>query len=76
MPKTLFCGYICGIMTTHQQILMIWDSFEIIFIGALFPPWTAVVSKYVIYGPIYDIYSLIYNICSLIYNIFGPIYEI
>ena len=42
MPKTQFCGYICGIMTTYQQILIILDNFEIIFIGALFPPGTAV----------------------------------
>ena len=43
MPKTNFCGYICGIMTTYQQILIILDNFEINFIGALFPPETAVV---------------------------------
>ena len=43
MPKTQFCGYICGIMTTYQQILIILDNFEINFIGALFPPETAVV---------------------------------
>ena len=42
MPKTQFCGYICGIMTTYQQILIILDNFEIIFIGALFGPGTAV----------------------------------
>ena len=36
MPKTQFCGYICGIMTTYQQILIILDNFEIIFIGANF----------------------------------------
>ena len=42
MPKTQFCGYICGIMTTYQQILIILDNFEINFIGALFPPGTAV----------------------------------
>ena len=42
MPKTQFCGYICGIMTTYQQILIILDNFEINFIGALFPPKTAV----------------------------------
>ena len=29
-------------MTTYQQILIIFDNFEIIFIGALFPPGTAV----------------------------------
>ena len=43
MPKTQFCGYICGIMTTYQQILIILDNFGIIFIGALFPPGTAVI---------------------------------
>ena len=42
MPKTQFCGYICGIMTTYQQILIILDNLEINFIGALFPPETAV----------------------------------
>ena len=42
MPKTKFCGYVCGIMTTYQQSLIILDNFEIIFIGALFPPETAV----------------------------------
>ena len=42
MPKTQFSGYICGITTTYQQILIILDNFEIIFIGALFPPGTAV----------------------------------
>ena len=42
MPKTQFCGYICGIMTTYQQILIILDNFEINFLGALFPPGTAV----------------------------------
>ena len=30
-------------MTTYQQILVILDNFEIIFIGALFGPGTAVV---------------------------------
>ena len=45
MPKTQFCGYICGIMTTYQQILIILDNFEIIFIGALFPPGTAVAGQ-------------------------------
>ena len=30
-------------MTTYQQILIILDNFEINFIGALFPPETAVV---------------------------------
>ena len=29
-------------MTTYQQILIILDNFEIIFIGALFGPGTAV----------------------------------
>ena len=29
-------------MNTYQQILIIFDNFEIIFIGALFPPETAV----------------------------------
>ena len=43
MPKTQFCGNISGIMTTYQQILKILDNFEINFIGALFPPGTAVV---------------------------------
>ena len=42
MPKTQFCGYVCGIMTTYQQILIIVDNFEIMFIGALFPPRTDV----------------------------------
>ena len=28
MPKTQFCGYICGNMTTYQQILIILDNFE------------------------------------------------
>ena len=42
MPKTQFSGYICGITTTYQQILIILDNFEIIFIGALFGPGTAV----------------------------------
>ena len=42
MTKTQFCGYRCDIMTTYQQILIILDNFEIIFIGALFPPGTAV----------------------------------
>jgi hypothetical protein len=42
MPKTLFCGYICGIMTTYQQILIILDNFKINFIGVLFSPGTAV----------------------------------
>ena len=45
MPKTQFCGYICGIMTTYQQILIILDNFEMIFIGALFPPKTAVYNR-------------------------------
>ena len=44
MPKTKFCGYICGIITTYQQILIILDNFEINFIGALFPPETAVLT--------------------------------
>ena len=42
MPKNQFCGYICGIMTTYQPILIILNNFEIIFIGALFPAGTAV----------------------------------
>ena len=42
MPKIQFCGYISGIMTTYQQILIILDNFEINFIGALSPPETAV----------------------------------
>ena len=29
-------------MNTYQQILIMFDNFEIIFIGALFPPGTAV----------------------------------
>ena len=45
MPKNQYCGYICGIMTTYQQILIILDNFEINFIGALFPPRTAVAGK-------------------------------
>ena len=32
-------------MTTYQQILIILDNFEIIFIGALFVPETAVPGK-------------------------------
>ena len=31
-------------MNTYQQILIMFDNFEIIFIGALFPPETAVSS--------------------------------
>ena len=42
MLKTQFRGYICGIITTYQQILIILYNFEIIVIGALFPPGTAV----------------------------------
>ena len=42
MHKTQFCGYICGIITAYQQILIILDNFEIIFIGALFPSGTDV----------------------------------
>ena len=44
MPKTQFCGYVYGIiiMATYQQILIILEYFEINFIGALFPPGTAV----------------------------------
>ena len=42
MPKTQFCGYICGIMITYKKILIILDNFEINFIGALFPAGTAV----------------------------------
>ena len=42
MPKTQFCGYICGNMTTYQQVLIILDNFEIDSIGALFPPGTDV----------------------------------
>ena len=45
MPKTQFCVNICGIMTTYQQILIILDNFEIILIGALFPPGTAVAGQ-------------------------------
>ena len=45
MPKTHFCGYICGIMTTYQQILIILDNLEINFIGALFPTGTAVAAE-------------------------------
>ena len=45
MPKTPFCGYLCGIMTTYQQIPIILDNFEIILIGALFPPGTAVATR-------------------------------
>ena len=32
-------------MNTYQQILIMFDNFEIIFIGALFPPETAVVDQ-------------------------------
>ena len=32
-------------MTTYQQILIILDNFEIILIGALFPPGTAVAGQ-------------------------------
>ena len=45
MPKTQFYGYICSIMTTYQQILIILDNFEIHFIGALFPPRTPVLKE-------------------------------
>ena len=42
MPEIQLCGYIRGIMTTYQQILIILDNFENNFIGALFPPGGAV----------------------------------
>ena len=32
-------------MTTYQQILIILDNFEMNFIGALFPPGTAVIQE-------------------------------
>ena len=32
-------------MNTYQQILIMFDNFEIIFIGALFPPETAVIGN-------------------------------
>ena len=37
--------YVCGIITTYQQILIMLDDLEIIFIGALFHPGTAVVTS-------------------------------
>ena len=37
-------------MTTYQQILIILDNFEIIFIGALFGPGTAVTGRQKILG--------------------------
>ena len=42
MPKNPFCGNTCGIMTAYKQIQSILDNFEIIFLGALFGPRTAV----------------------------------
>ena len=52
MPKTQFFRYVCGIMTTYQQNLMILDNFEINFIWALFPPGTAAWHRcYIIGGP-------------------------
>ena len=41
--KPLF-WYTCAIMTTYQHIFKILDNFEIVSIGALFGPETAVVN--------------------------------
>ena len=44
--KNPSCLYTCCIMTTYQHILIILDSFKIIFIWALFGPGTAVAHVY------------------------------
>ena len=71
MPKTQFCGYICGIMTTYQQILIILDDFEINFTGALFSPGTAVTAHCTVntaHGKLYTAHFTLHTAYCSLYN--------